>query len=100
LLYHQDNLEEVKKVLAAGRAILELCVSLGGTLSGEHGIGIEKLEAMPAVFSEEELEAMAMVKNVFDPDYLCNPGKVLPTPKSCGESGLRPLLRHKLSAGC
>ena len=100
LLYHQDNLEQVKRVFAASKEILELCVRLGGTLSGEHGIGIEKLEAMPVVFTEKELAVMAIVKSTFDPDYRCNPGKVLPTPKSCGESGLRPLLRHNLSASC
>ena len=91
LLYHRENLEEVKKVLAAGKEILELCVELGGTLSGEHGIGIEKLEAMSDVFTANELELMASVRNVFDPNHLSNPGKVLPMPKSCGESGLRPL---------
>ena len=100
LLYHQDNVQEVKRVMEAGRKILDLCVQLGGTLSGEHGIGIEKMEAMSAVFTEEEMAAMAMVKSTFDPDYHCNPGKLLPMPKSCGESGLRPLLRHTLSTGC
>jgi FAD/FMN-containing dehydrogenase len=100
ILYHQDNIDEVKRVMEAGRKILELCVQLGGTLSGEHGIGIEKLEAMSAVFTDEEMAAMALVKTTFDPDYRCNPGKLLPMPKSCGESGLRPLLRHNLSNGC
>jgi glycolate oxidase len=97
LLYHQDNEAEVVRVMKAGREILELCVNLGGTLSGEHGIGVEKVVAMPFVFSESELRAMGWLREAFDPSGLCNPGKVLPNPKSCGESGARPLLRHRLS---
>jgi glycolate oxidase len=100
LLYHRDNIQEVKKVLAAGLEILEVCVDLGGTLSGEHGIGIEKLSEMARVFSPIELETMSYIKTAFNPDGRLNPGKVLPTPKACGESGMRPLLRHNLSATC
>ncbi len=98
LLYHRDNESEVRAVLLAAKEILEMCVRLGGTLSGEHGIGIEKLAEMPFAFREEELEAMRKLRRCFDPDGLCNPGKLVPAPKSCGESGMRPLLRHKLSA--
>jgi glycolate oxidase len=101
ILYHKDNADEVKRVIQAGRDILELSVRLGGTLSGEHGIGIEKILEMPTVFSEESLESMRWVKQSFDPENVCNPGKVIPAPKSCGESGGRPLLRHKLlTSGC
>ncbi len=101
ILYHKDNADEVKRVLQAGRDILELCVRIGGTLSGEHGIGIEKVLAMPTVFSEESLQSMRWVKESFDPENICNPNKVIPTPNSCGESGARPLLRHKLlTSGC
>jgi len=99
LLYHRDNHDQVKKVFAAGREILQLCVDLGGTLSGEHGIGIEKLKEMPLVFSAAELQVMGFVKEAFDQLGLCNPGKVVPMPKNCGESGMRPLLRHSLSTG-
>ncbi|MBX9692383.1 MAG: FAD-binding protein [Cyanobacteria bacterium] len=99
LLYDRDNLEQIRRVVAAGREILELCVELGGTLSGEHGIGIEKILEMPLVFNESDLEAMRWVKIAFDPDEMMNPSKVLPTPKSCGESG-RSLLRHQLMASC
>lgn len=98
LLYHQDEEEEVVKVMKAGREILELCVNLGGTLSGEHGIGVEKVVEMPFVYGEPELKAMEWLRDVFDPFGLCNPGKVLPNPKTCGESGARPLLRYRL--GC
>lgn len=100
LLYHRENLEEVKRVIAAGKEIMELCVNLGGALSGEHGIGIEKLEEMPFAFNAAELKAMELLRLVFDPNQLLNPGKVVPTPAVCGESGRRPLLRHKLALSC
>ncbi|HNB23378.1 MAG TPA: FAD-linked oxidase C-terminal domain-containing protein [Candidatus Melainabacteria bacterium] len=100
LLYHRENEDEVRRVMLAGREILELCVELGGTLSGEHGIGIEKVHEMPMAFAEKDLQAMTWVKNAFDPRTICNPGKIIPQLKSCGESGMRPLLRHKLLSGC
>ncbi len=100
LLYRRENLDEVKRVMAAGLEILELCVKLGGTLSGEHGIGIEKLSEMPFVFTPADMQAMSSLRESFDPAGLFNPGKVLPAPKTCGESGKRPLIRHQLSTGC
>ena len=100
LLYHRDNLDQVKRVMKASQEILELCVTLGGTLSGEHGIGVEKVQEMPFVFRECELQAMACLRDSFNPNNLCNPGKILPTPKTCGESGARPLLRHQLMSSC
>ena len=66
-------------------AIAELCVELGGSLSGEHGIGTDKACSMPKMFGEEDLATMARVRAAFDPHGLCNPGKVLPTPRLCGE---------------
>ena len=100
LLYHRDNEEEVLKVMTAAKEILKLCVDLGGTLSGEHGIGIEKLDEMTVAFSDDEINAQEWIKEVFDPDFKLNPSKVLPTPKVCGESGARPLLRHKIITQC
>lgn len=96
LLYDRNKESEAGKVLLAAKEILELCVQLGGTLSGEHGIGVEKLDEMPFAFSELDLEAMYRVKSCFNPQDLCNPGKLIPNPKSCGESGKRPLLRYRL----
>lgn len=98
LLYDRSKEDEVKAVLLAAKEILETCVRLGGTLSGEHGIGVEKLLEMSYAFEPEDLEAMMRVKRCFNPDDICNPGKLLPNPKSCGESGRRPLLRYQLSA--
>ena len=83
--------------MLAAREILDTCVELGGTLSGEHGIGIEKLDAMIKLFSPADIKAMEYVRRAFDPFDLCNPGKVLPTPRACGESGRRPLLRHRIA---
>jgi glycolate oxidase len=75
-------------------------VEMGGTLSGEHGIGIEKMMEMPLVFNALDLAMMGRLKEAFDPDGILNPGKVIPNLKTCGESGARPLLRHKIMAGC
>lgn len=96
LLYHRDREDEVKRVVEAAREVLKLCVDLGGTLSGEHGIGVEKILEMPLVFSDKDLEIQERIKAVFDPSFKLNPSKVLPTAKICGESGSRPLIRHKI----
>jgi glycolate oxidase len=77
-LFDGRNEEDKKKVVAAGMEVLRVCVELGGTVSGEHGIGIEKLGAMHLVFSDNDLRAQGFVKDAFDPRGLCNPGKVLP----------------------
>ena len=97
LLYDRSKKEEVERILRAAKEILELCVQLGGTLSGEHGIGIEKLMEMTVAFDDKSIDAMARLKKCFNPFELCNPGKLIPTPKTCGESGRRPLLRYQLS---
>ncbi|MFC4948971.1 FAD-linked oxidase C-terminal domain-containing protein [Pseudonocardia sp. GCM10023141] len=65
--------------------IAELCVELGGSLSGEHGIGMDKACSMPKMFSEDDLAVMGRVRGAFDPHGLCNPGKIIPTPRLCGE---------------
>jgi glycolate oxidase len=68
----------LERVHHAGSRIVETCVAAGGSLSGEHGIGLEKREAMTLVFSEADLEAQRWLRQSFDPDGLCNPEKVLP----------------------
>jgi FAD/FMN-containing dehydrogenase len=73
------------RTIAAGHEILELCVKLGGSVSGEHGIGSEKIDHMPLMYSPIDLEVMARVRTVFNPDGLCNPGKVLPSRQACAE---------------
>jgi glycolate oxidase len=74
------------RVHAAGEAIVAACVRAGGSLSGEHGIGLEKRDAMPLVFNDADLEAQSWLRDAFDPDGLCNPEKVLPRGGSrCGD---------------
>jgi glycolate oxidase subunit GlcD len=78
--------EELSRVMAAGREILELCVEAGGVISGEHGIGNEKRDFMGLVFDEEDLDAMKRLHAAFNPDGVCNPDKVFPTTRFCVES--------------
>jgi glycolate oxidase len=72
--------EQRARAIRAATEMLEACAELGGTISGEHGVGIEKMHAMSLIFSEADLAAMRQVKEVFDPAGLANPGKILPPP--------------------
>src|SRR5206468_5643034 len=78
--------DEVERVLAAGREILEACVALGGSLTGEHGIGVEKRGQMLLLFSPDDLLAMMRLRSVFDPEGRANPHKILPDAKACVET--------------
>ncbi len=82
-LFDERDPDEVRRVMAVSHEILELCVGLGGTLTGEHGIGLEKRDYMPLLFPPETLQTMADLRAVFNPTGLCNPGKVLPTAHGC-----------------
>ena len=82
-LFDERDPAQVQRVMAASHEILELCIGLGGTLTGEHGIGVEKRDYMPLLFPPETLRTMADVRAVFNPAGLCNPGKVLPTAHGC-----------------
>ncbi|MBM3266641.1 MAG: FAD-binding protein [Candidatus Sericytochromatia bacterium] len=86
-LFDDRDADEVDRVLAAGAEILTLCVRLGGTLSGEHGIGIEKIGQMALMFSPDDLAAQEAVRAAWDPAGRMNPGKILPQ-RSCIEVGL------------
>lgn len=79
LLYDERNPEQTQRVVRAGRAILEECVRLGGTLTGEHGIGVEKVDLMPLIFTQDDLRTMERIRRVFDPDGACNPNKIFPS---------------------
>ena len=83
VLFDERNPDEVKRVLAAGGEILKACVDAGGALTGEHGIGIEKQDFLKMVFSDEDLDTMLLVRSVFNPDGLLNPGKLFPAGASC-----------------
>ena len=75
----------MERVLAAGGEIIEACVAAGGVLSGEHGIGLEKRDYMTMIFSDDDLDAQAKLRDVFDPAHACNPLKVLPGGSRCGD---------------
>jgi glycolate dehydrogenase FAD-linked subunit len=78
ILFDDRNKEQKEKVLQAGMELLKLCAAAGGTITGEHGIGLEKIAAMSFVFVPAEISAMRQVKQAFDPGGRCNPGKILP----------------------
>jgi glycolate oxidase len=84
VLYDAESGEtEAARELA--EAILDACLEAGGSLTGEHGVGMDKACSMPRMFSERDLEAFGRLRRAFDPEGLCNPGKVVPTPRLCGE---------------
>lgn len=86
ILYDNSVEGALETVEEIGGEILKLCVQVGGSLSGEHGIGADKKCYMPQMFNEIDLETMEWVRTVFNPKGLANPGKMLPTPRTCGES--------------
>ncbi len=77
--------DEVSRVMAAGKEIMKLCVDAGGSITGEHGVGADKIEYMPIIFDQASLDAMLAVKDVFNPLGLCNPGKAVPSLRMCKE---------------
>ena len=87
ILYDPRKPGEEARVVQAGAEIMKLCADVGGSISGEHGIGLEKADFMPFIFSAADLGVMGRLKHAFNPANLCNPGKIFPTKKSCGEVG-------------
>jgi len=87
ILYDANVPGELDKAEAFGNDILRLCVEVGGVLTGEHGVGIEKRDLMPEMFTEADLKQQQRVKCAFDPKLLLNPGKVFPTLHRCAELG-------------
>jgi glycolate oxidase len=85
VLYDGAIAGEADRAEQLASEILSACVDVGGSLTGEHGIGLDKARHMPRMFSEADLEAMNRLRCGFDPSGLCNPGKVFPTPRLCGE---------------
>ena len=78
--------DQVMRVREAGRELMEVCVAAGGTITGEHGVGLDKRDLLPLVFSDADMNAMLRVRAAFDPLGLCNPGKVIPMLRGCGEA--------------
>jgi glycolate oxidase len=99
LMFDQRDPEQIKNVIHAGEEILKLCVDVGGSVTGEHGIGIEKMDALIWQFSEADLELMAQVKRVFNKSELCNPGKILPSAKRCWETEHGPKIAKSVGRG-
>jgi glycolate oxidase len=87
ILFDASDADQLRRAEAFGADILETSVALGGTITGEHGVGVEKLGSMCVQFSAEENAQMLGIKHAFDPPGLLNPGKVIPTAQSCAESG-------------
>ena len=85
ILYDERQPGEVQRALSAGHEILEKCIALGGSVTGEHGIGAEKIDFMPKQFSKNDLDAMQTLRRVFDPEKRCNPHKMFPGSKRCAE---------------
>jgi glycolate oxidase len=96
ILYDANAPGDLEKAEVLGGAILELCVSVGGSITGEHGVGREKINQMCAQFSAEEIEAFAAIKAAFDPHGLLNPGKAIPTLARCAEFGAMHVHRGEL----
>jgi len=84
LLFDERDQDQLKRVLKSSDEILRKCIELGGSVTGEHGIGVEKLNFMNQLFTNDDLAMMAAVRTVFNPDGRCSPGKLLPTAGACG----------------
>lgn len=85
ILYDERYPEQIKRALQAGNDILDKCVELGGSVTGEHGIGAEKIDFMVKQFSKDDLDAMQMLRLAFDPEKRCNPHKMFPGSKRCAD---------------
>jgi len=86
LLFDERDPDQVRRVLEASHEILDECINLGGSVTGEHGIGVEKLDFMPKLFNPEDLAMMIRLRGAFNPENRCSPNKMLPTAGACAES--------------
>ena len=85
VLYDGGVTGEPERAKDLARAILDVCLDHGGSITGEHGVGVDKRDDMPKMFGADDLATMQLLRCAFDPDGLANPGKVFPTPRLCGE---------------
>jgi glycolate oxidase len=95
VLFDDGVAGEAERAETVSAAIIDLCIAYGGSITGEHGVGIDKAAYMPRMFTDDDLDTMQLVRCAFDPDGLANPGKIFPTPRLCGEvpgrrSGVHP----------
>ena len=85
VLYDDASASETEAAEVLSGAILDTCIAYGGSITGEHGVGLDKSRYMPKMFTADDLDTMQLVRCAFDPASLCNPGKIFPTPRLCGE---------------
>jgi len=89
ILYDDRSPDELERAKAANEELLHACIAMGGTVTGEHGVGLDKAKNLPLQYAEADLNFMYRIRRVFDPDRIMNPGKLLPSHPACGE-GFRP----------
>lgn len=85
VLYDERDPDQVRRAVAAGNDILQKCLDLGGSVTGEHGIGVEKIDFMEKMFTTDDLDVMKTVRRLFDPEQRCNPHKIFPGSKRCSD---------------
>jgi glycolate oxidase len=93
-LFDDRDSSQVDAAVKAGEAIMRKCIAEGGSVTGEHGIGVEKIDLLGEMFSPEDLRLQEELRAIFNADNLCNPGKVLPSQKSCVEVRVRRRAAH------
>jgi glycolate oxidase len=91
ILFDARDPEQFRLAVETADEIIRHCIEMGGAITGEHGVGMEKDRLMPLLFSEAELDVMRRVRDAYNPAGLLNPGKIFPTGKGCGEVRVRPL---------
>jgi len=97
IMYDASNEGELERAEQFGADVLKLCVEVGGVLTGEHGVGVEKRDLMEVMFSEEDLNQQQRVKCAFDPTSLLNPGKMFPKLHRCAELGRMHIHRGQIN---
>ncbi len=93
-LFDDRDPDQVDRVVDAGHKVMKKCLSLGGSVTGEHGIGVEKIDLLGEMFDEASLHLQSQLKAIFNPEGNCNPGKVLPSEKTCVEVRVRRRAAH------
>jgi glycolate oxidase len=96
LLFDERDAAQVRRVLEASDEILQACLDCGGSVTGEHGIGVEKISFMNKMFRECDLQAMARLRAAFNPNNRLSPRKMLPTAGGCGVEAIHPHRRAAL----
>ncbi|MCA9187838.1 MAG: FAD-binding oxidoreductase, partial [Planctomycetales bacterium] len=96
LLFDERNREQVKRVLEASEEILQACLDCGGSVTGEHGIGVEKIDFMAKMFQPHDLTMMKRLREAFNPDNVLSPAKMLPMAGACGMERRHPGRRAAL----